>query len=88
MKYSFVIGGIFFIRKETSAIPANKDVEHTVKQLSLKTQAIPTISNSMHRVTLLEKFWRISLYLTDNAIGKLYICVVKFKSNRGKCWKI
>ena len=23
--------------------------------------------------TLLEKFWRISLYLTDNAIAKLYV---------------
>ena len=27
--------------------------------------------------TLLEKFWQISLYLTDDAITKLYICDVK-----------
>ena len=31
---------------------------------------------------LLEKFWRISLYLTD-AIAKLYVCDVKFYQIEG-----
>ena len=33
--------------------------------------------------TLLEKFWRISLYSTDDAIAKLYICDVKFSQIEG-----
>ena len=33
--------------------------------------------------TLLEKCWRISLNVTDDAIAKLYICDVKFRQIEG-----
>ena len=29
--------------------------------------------------SLLEKFWQISLYVTNDAIAKLYVCDVKFR---------
>ena len=38
--------------------------------------------------TLLDKFWRIWLYVADNAIAKLYVTYVKFRQkegNGGKC---
>ena len=33
--------------------------------------------------TLLENFWRISLYVTDVAIAKLYVCDVKLSEIEG-----
>ena len=38
--------------------------------------------------TLLEKFERISLYVTDDAFAKLYICDEKFSRIEGNCRKL
>ena len=42
-------------------------------------------TRSQHKLTLLEIFWQITLYMPDDAIANL--CDVKISSNRGKGWK-
>ena len=45
-----------------------------VRQVLLYITAhIPIQCATLWQSTLLEKFWRISLYMTDDAISKLYV---------------
>ena len=48
------------------------------------TQSNPTTTSQL--TTLLEKFWRISLYVTDDAISKLYV-TVRFRQIEGNSRK-
>ena len=42
-----------------------------------------TQPNIHNYCTLLDKFWRIWLYVADNAIAKLYVTYVKFRHLEG-----
>ena len=61
-----------------AATPDNSrpNISHTniPKYQNIYTYAVVcTLYSTVYTLTLLEKFWRISLYVTDDAIAKLYV---------------
>ena len=54
---------------------------HHRPQHKWSVNSIPTCS------ALIENFWRISLYVTDDAIFRKALCDVKFRQIEGNGWK-
>ena len=70
--FGSILKNVFVVHQGTSAEKGALKVPGSMLQVNKCAPSQGCVSDILYRVQL-EKFWRISLFLTDDAIAKLFV---------------